>query len=740
MGTCVYWCSALRHICVDRRICALIFCVRIRFVFKSTLANRFVDLWVFFMFLVLRCLRMAIHLSSSVSELPGIGGKAYTDLKQLGVCSVRDLLWYVPFRYDDFSVIRGAGEVRSGETVTVIGTVQSISSRPAKSRKLNIIDGIIEDETGELKVTWFNQSYLEKTLPPGTKVSVAGRVDHKFGLSMTNPVIEKRGAGVHTGRIVPVYGLTGSLKMKRLRSAMKAALPAASEFPDWVPPDLIKKESFPLLADALSSVHFPDSREELDLAIERLKFNELFLHQLMFAHVRSERVEKTANPIKLDEDFLKTFSSSLPFTLTNAQKKAVWEIVQDMSEPHPMNRLLEGDVGSGKTVVSAAAAASALRVKQKVVYLAPTEILATQQYDAFTAFLDQPVALLTRSQQKLDGEDVQKDELIEKINSGEVQCIVGTHALLQEKVKLGEVGLIIVDEQHRFGVEQRHALLDTGDKPAPHLLSMTATPIPRSLALTVYGDLDLSILNEMPEGRKPVATAVVPQPQQKGMWEHVRGQVGDGRQVFVVCPLIDPSDKLGAKSVAEVAKELKKGPLKEVNMGMLHGRLKSDVKEKAITDFRDGKSDVLVSTTVVEVGVDIPNASVMVIVGSERFGLAQLHQLRGRVGRSDIQSYCYLLPGETLTQNGEERLRAMEKTVDGFKLAEKDLELRGPGNVFGNAQSGFPDFQLATPADVNIMKKARYYATELLNKDPDLNDFPLVRDRITREFDQVHLE
>jgi ATP-dependent DNA helicase RecG len=681
---------------------------------------------------------MAIHLGSSVSELPGIGGKAVTDLKHLGVTSVRDLLWYVPFRYDDFSVIRGAGEVRAGETVTVIGTVQSIRSRPAKSRNLKIIEGIIEDETGELNVTWFNQSYLEKTLSPGTKVSVAGRVDDRYGLSMVNPVIEKHQAGVHTGRIVPVYGLTGSLTMKRLRSAMNAALPAVSEFPDWMPGDIVLTERFPSLPQAIKSVHFPDSRKDLESAIERLKFDELFLHQLMFAHVRRERAFKRALQIALDEDFLKAFVSGLPFILTGAQKKAVWEIVQDMAKPNPMNRLLEGDVGSGKTVVSAIAAASVCRVGQRVVYLAPTEILATQQHQVFMRFLNQPVALLTRSQQKLGEEEIGKNDLIDQINNGSVPCVIGTHALLQQKVELGDIGLSIIDEQHRFGVEQRHALLD--HNPAPHLLSMTATPIPRSLALTVYGDLDLSILNEMPAGRKPVATAVVPHHQQDGMWKHVKAQVSEGRQVFVVCPLIDPSDKLGATSVAEVASELKKKHLTGLKIEVLHGRLKSNEKEQTIVDFRDQKIDVLVSTTVVEVGVDIPNASVMVIVGAERFGLAQLHQLRGRVGRSDVQSYCYLLPGETLSENGDKRLKAMEETVDGFKLAEKDLAFRGPGNVFGNAQSGFPDFQLATPADVNIMKKARDHVTELLNQDPDLTSHPLVAERIEREFEQVHLE
>ena len=316
---------------------------------------------------------------------------------------------------------------------------------------------------------------------------------------------------------------------------------------------------------------------------------------------------------------------------------------------------------------------------------------------------------------------------------------MGTHALLQDRLKLSDFRLVIVDEQHRFGVEQRHALLHTDEGAAPHLLSMSATPIPRTLALTIFGDLELSILNEMPPGRKPVATAVVLEPQQAGMWKHVREQIEMGRQVFVVCPLIDPSDKLGVKSVAEVARELKKGTLKDAKIETLHGRLKTDEKEKAIEKFRTGKIDVLVSTTVVEVGVDIPNASVMVIVGAERFGLAQLHQLRGRVGRSDIQSYCYLLP-EQLSGTSEARLRAMEETTDGFRLAQIDLDLRGAGNVFGNAQSGFADFQLATPADTDLMKKARDYATELLAQDPDLEGHPLIRERIERQFEMVHLE
>lgn len=692
---------------------------------------------------------MAIHLSSSVSDLPGLGSKAVSDLRSLDIKSVRDLLWYVPFRYDDYSRVVGACEARPGETVTVVGSIESIESRPAKNGRMKLVEAVVGDKTGELKVVWFNQSYLEKTLQIGSRVSLAGRVDGRYGRSLVNPIIERGGEQTHTGRIVPVYGLTGSLTMRRLRDAVKAALPAASELPDWLPTHIVEQELYPRLSEALRGVHFPDSKLELESAVTRLKFDELFLHQMMFARVRADRERKAAATIPMDEAFLKMFVAHLPFKLTAAQRKAIWEVVQDLEKPHPMNRLLEGDVGSGKTVVAAAAAASVLHAGSRVVYLAPTEILASQQHTALSRFLDEPVGLLTRTMCKVGERDVSRDEFLMMtfIHPGEkkssvkprVACVVGTHALLQEKLKFTDFSLVIVDEQHRFGVEQRHALIHTSDGSAPHLLSMSATPIPRTLALTIYGDLELSILNEMPAGRKPVATAVVLESQRAGMWDHVYEQIVQGKQIFVVCPLIDPSDKLGAKSVAEVARDLKKGVLKDVRIETLHGRLKTDEKEAAIEKFRTGKIDVLVSTTVVEVGVDIPNATVMVIVGAERFGLAQLHQLRGRVGRNDVQSYCYLLP-EQLLGAGEERLRAMEKTTDGFKLAQKDLELRGAGNVFGSAQSGFPDFQLATPADTDIMKKARDHATELLANDSDLAGHPLIRERIERQFEVVHLE
>lgn len=682
---------------------------------------------------------MALHLTSSVSELLGIGGKALKDLRNIGIHSVYDLLFYVPFRYDDFSNIKPINKVRAGETVTVIGRLVSINSRPAKTRNITIIDAIIEDETSSLQIIWFNQKYLTTTLRPGIRLSLSGTMD-RFGKTLINPVFEPEGKCVHTGRIVPIYGLSGTLTMKRLRSAIHAALSVAEELTDWVPESIKKAELYPDFSQAIQSVHFPENRRELDAAIIRLKFDELFLHQLLFARSRQDRQKQKSYMIPIDEQTLRTFVAQLSFELTPAQKMAAWEIVQDLAKPNPMNRLLQGDVGSGKTVVAAIAANSVLSNKLSVVYLAPTEILAAQQQAVFSKFLSpNPVALFTRSQRKFNNEDIKKEELLCKIKNSEVLCLVGTHALLEEMVEIPNVALVIVDEQHRFGVAQRHALLEKGKEISAHLLSMTATPIPRSLSLTIYGDLDISVINQLPKGRKPIGTAIVFKHHRAGMWKHVKSQIEQGQQVYVVCPLIDPSDKLGAKSVTSVSEQLQNGPLKESKIGILHGRLKSDEKQKTIQAFKDGKTAVLVSTTVVEVGIDVPNATVMVIFGAERFGLAQLHQLRGRVGRSEKVSYCYLLTDEE-NDRVMERLRMLEQSQNGFELAEKDLELRGPGNIFGNAQSGFPDFQFATNADVDLIKISRACTQKLLNEDPELKSHLLIREKVETTFESAHLE
>ena len=695
---------------------------------------------------------MSLRLSTPVSGLSGIGDKAALDFASIGIKTIRDLLWYVPFRYDDYSRRELIAKVPFNIPVTIDATVKSIKLRPGKGR-MTIIDAVIEDESGELKVIWFNQPYLIKTLPVGSRHSFAGLVDYRFGKTLSNPIHEPVGRNVNTGRIVPVYSLTGSLTMRKLREGMQRSLTIVDTLPDWLPQEIVRSEDLPTLSQALSNVHFPNSHEELNRAVDRLKFDELFLHQMLFDEVRRDRKIKNATAIPVDESSLKMFVESLPFQLTKAQKLAAWEIVQDLSKPTPMNRLLEGDVGSGKTVVAAIAAyavsKSPLLSKEGargrsregnlVAYLAPTEILAAQQERSFFKSLkDSRVALLTRSRQMLNGEVCKKTDVVDALSNGEVDCLIGTHAILQDGIDLSRLALVIVDEQHRFGVEQRHALLERDPHHAPHLLSMTATPIPRSLALTIYGDLELSILDELPKGRKPIGTAVVPEPHREDMWKHVRSEISNGRQVFVVCPLIDPSDALGARSVTDVEKVLKK-TLAGVRIGVLHGKLKSDEKQKRNEDFRDGKIDVLVSTTVVEVGVDVPNATVMVIMSAERFGLAQLHQLRGRVGRSDMQSYCYLLPDD-LSPTSNQRLQAVVESQNGFELAEKDLQLRGAGNVFGNAQSGFPDFKFATSADVPLMKLSRDWAMKLLADADFFEKHPLVRERIEEALEQIHLE
>ncbi|MFH1253196.1 MAG: ATP-dependent DNA helicase RecG [Candidatus Uhrbacteria bacterium] len=684
---------------------------------------------------------MSLHLGTLIQDLPGLGPAAQRDLARLGVHTVRELLWYTPFRYDDFSTNKPIASLRHDDTVTLVGRIKSIASRPSKNQRLTLTEGLFENDSGSLKVMWFNQPYLEKTLRPGTMISLAGRINRKFGTTtLMNPVYEAVENHTHTGRIVPVYGLTGSLTERRLRSAVKLSLDVAREMVDWLPSEIREAESFPMIHQALEFIHFPPSADHLDHAMRRLKFDELFLRQLMFAHLKRERAVIGARPLEYSIEEIKNFVSQLPFKLTNCQRKAAWEIVQDLAKPEPMHRLLQGDVGSGKTVVAAIGALAALKAGGRVVYLAPTEILAEQQYQTFQKLLSEfHPALLSRSKAIWNGKTLNKKDLQAALLSGEIACVVGTHALLEDAARPPNISLVIIDEQHRFGVEQRHALLkQVGDK-APHLLSMTATPIPRSLALAVYGDLEISILNERPAGRLPITTSLVLPTKEKDMYEKIKSEIKNGQQIFVVCPLIDPSDALGVASAKETMEKLSQGPLKNFRLGLLHGQMKADEKEKVMADFVAKQLDIIVSTTVIEVGVDVPNATVMVIFGAERFGLAQLHQLRGRVGRSAFQSYCFLCSGDPEAQN-KRRLQAVVKSNDGFFLAEEDLKIRGAGNAFGQAQSGLPDLKFASLGDTEIMKKARDWAHRILENDPNLSKYPLVKENITVSFERIHLE
>lgn len=670
------------------------------------------------------------------------------DFKKLDIITIQDLLLYFPFRYEDLSKVSTIEDLVPDEVATVQGRVVSIKARRSPRKRMMLTEGIIEDDTGRIKVVWFNQPYLAKSLRSGTKVSLSGRVDDKYGLSLVNPIYEilKPGGTMHTGRIVPVYPLTGSLTSKRLRAAIHTSLDAAGQMEEWLPDKLLDKEDFLDLPTALRTIHYPDAMEELEHAIKRMKFNELFLHQLMFARAREEQTSLPAHVIARDTKAEDRFKKSFSFDLTKAQNRAVDEILDSLSQPNPMNRLLEGDVGSGKSAVAACALEACARAKLQAAYLAPTEILAKQQYEEMKKVLSNyRVALLTRSEilaesppdLPLGRGGVTKDEFKEQLASGQIDVVVATHALLQADYDFTKLGLLVIDEQHRFGVKQRQELIARAGDVAPHLLSMSATPIPRSLALSVYGDLDLSILDELPAGRQPIDTKLVTEKNMSSAIKLMDVSIKNGQQVYAVCPLIDPSDKLGATSVTEFADELKSGPLGKHRIEILHGKLKTADKQDVIDRFVNGEIDILVSTTVVEVGVNVPNATVMYIEGAERFGLAQLHQLRGRVGRSDLKSFC-LLHTESSSEKSVDRLQAMVESQDGFALAEKDLELRGAGNIFGTAQSGFADFKLATLADVDIMKKARDWALKLMGN--GLDNYPGILDRLESEYREVHFE
>lgn len=691
---------------------------------------------------------MPLHLTSNVSAILGVGGQKAKDFVRLGINTLEDVLFDFPFRYDDLSNSLAIADVKPGQKITIQGTITNIQNRKAqKSGRMVVTEALITDGTGTIKAVWFHQGFLTKTLKPGQVVSLGGKVDDRYGLSLVNPVYEivaKATVTKETGRIMPVYKLTGALTQKMRRKAVEAATAAIKEVVDWLPQFVADQVELIDLQEAIRQLHFPASPEAKDLALRRMKFEEFFLYQLLHAKSRRELKSQQAPRIPFNENLIKDVVSELPFSLTGAQKKAIWAIIKDMDRVEPMNRLLEGDVGSGKTVVAALVAINAAAAGLQTAILAPTEILAEQHSNTLQKLFGKrlKIALYTRTKRKLSGKDVSKPELIKSLKNGLVDLVIGTHALLTDQVSFERLGLVVVDEQHRFGVRQRQMLKDRhlSDHGVPHLLSMTATPIPRSLALVLYGDLDRSILDEYPAGRKPITTRVIELGFESDAYRIMRSEMDSGRQCFVVCPLIEESDALGTNSVNEVFKEFTTGPFKGYKVMMLHGRMKTKEKDDVMKAFAEGGADLLISTTVVEVGVDVPNATVMYIEGAERFGLAQLHQLRGRVGRGAHQSYCFLHASGVLGEVARERLLAIEDNQDGFDLAEKDLQLRGGGSIFGTQQSGFEQFRLGTMQDIDLMSYAKDFAKEILDKSPDLSSYPKLKDKVTNYVEAVHLE
>jgi ATP-dependent DNA helicase RecG len=703
---------------------------------------------------------MHLKLSSLVTEINRIGPAKAKYLAKLGITHIRDFLYTFPRRYDDFSVITPIAKLRVGETMTIRGRIKQCNSKwgfSGKRRLLRIFVDI-EDDSGVLFVTWFNLRFLPQQLWQGRELFVAGKVeaidkqkafasskqqkDGKVSQShfrMRSPVMEFISDDkdqTHTARIAPVYSETYGVSSRFLRYNVKNMLPLIMAIPEYLPADIRKRNKLLGIHKAIEASHFPDTSIQLKKAQRRLKFDELFFLQLSALVRRRQRKQRSAIAVPSNKSKQKKITSSLPFTLTKAQQVAIEEVLHDMQKNRPMNRLLQGDVGSGKSVVALIPAFVALQAGHTVIYLAPTEVLARQQAKSFAKFLGkEKVTLLIGAMTQKE-----KDEVKSRLFSKEALCVVGTHALLQDDVIANQCALVIVDEQHRFGVKQRHALqsIATRNKEVPHLLSMTATPIPRTLNLTVYGDLDISVLNEMPPGRMPIKTKIILPNKRDSAVLHIIKELHQGRQAYVIAPLIEKSERLVVKSAKETAEEMKK-LFPDVAVGLLHGKMPSDQKAQVIRNFNAGALQLLVSTSVVEVGIDVPNATIMIIEGAVRFGLAQLHQFRGRVGRGKHQSYCYLFPTDNSGINNP-RLKTLVDTTDGFRIAEEDLKLRGPGELYGIDQSGFGNLKVASLLDYDMIKLARTESERLLAKDPKLNNHIILQKKVKQKNLHTHFE
>jgi len=685
---------------------------------------------------------MAI-LNASIQNIKYFGPATVKKFAKLNIKTVGDLLYHFPFRYDDFSNFTPIVGLEYNSQATVRGTILSAKNINIFKRRMTLTETVIEDESGAIKSVWFNQPYLLNQFKPGRQINISGRVAlNKKKLCFSNPAYEFANKDLlHTGRLVPVYPETRGLTSRWLRLVIKPLLRFANQIADILPNDLKKTYHLPNLEYALSQIHFPETLEKAELAKRRFAFEELFVLQLFMAMERSKLQKQNAPAIKFDEEMAKKFVASLSFNLTDDQKKSAWQIIQDIQQNKPMNRLLEGNVGSGKTIVAAMATYFTALSDYQTAFMAPTEILSRQHYEKIWPLLSKfgiNVGLLTSSEAKISGNKISKKEFTGKIAAGEISIVIGTHSLLQKNVDFKNLALVIIDEQHRFGVNQRAAL--TQNKTTiPHLLSMSATPIPRTLGLTIWGDLDLSIIEEMPKGRKNIITKIAPPAERQKVYEFIKGEIKKGRQAFIVCPLIEESETLAVKAVKKEFERLQKEIFPELKIGLLHGRLRPKEKEKVMSEFLEKNLDILITTSVIEVGIDVPNATVMIIEGADRFGLASLYQFRGRVGRGEHQSYCFLLT-DSLSEKTNERLKAIETAQSGFDLAEKDLEMRGPGDFIGVRQSGLPDLAIASLTDAKLIGETREAAKKILRESPNLKNYPLLANKVLEFQNRIHFE
>lgn len=661
-----------------------------------------------------------------VGELAGVGSAPAQRMARLGIITVADLLLHLPRRYEDTRRLVPLGELRPGQVQTSRARIGEVRSHPSPRQRMPLVEATLEDRGATVGAIWFNQPYLSRQLTPGLELLVSGKVvSGLHGLTFQNPKFERlSSAPQHVGRLAAVYPETEKVTSHYLRALIGRLLPVAQQMPDRLPPEVREAEGLLPLAEAVRQVHLPEDEAQAEAAQERLGFEELFLIQLAAERARRRRLSSTGVVIGYDVELARAFTASLPFQLTGGQRVAAHQVLTDAAAKGPMNRLLQGDVGSGKTVVAAMAALMTCRAGYQTVVMAPTEILARQHWATLESLLS-PHGLAPRLLLGSTGARARR-EILTGLAAGHDSLVVGTHALIEDDVVLNDLGLVVVDEQHRFGVAQRQRLRLKA-RAMPNFLAMTATPIPRSLALTLYGDVDLSELRELPPGRLPVETRVVPPDQRDAAYQFVRGQVREGRQVFVICPLIEESDKLGVKSVTAEHRKLAEEVFPDLRLELLHGRMPSREKAERMERFAAGEADVLVATSVVEVGVDVPNATVIIVEGAERFGLAQLHQLRGRVGRDRYRAHCLLFEGG-IDEEVSRRLRALADTQSGFDLAELDLRLRGPGDVAGLRQHGLPEMRAADLLDVALAQRARTTAIAWLDRDPELTEHEPLRE------------
>ena len=721
-----------------------------------------------------------LKLETELAKIRGIGPKFLTKLEKLKILTVKDLLWHFPFRYEDFSTVVKIADLKINQAATVRGVVKKVAMRRSWRRGIAIIEALVADETGGIKAIWFNQPYIAKFLQLGRRVNFAGKVvysnDELYLQSPSYELIGETTQTKHTAGLIPIYSETRGLTSKGLRFLTASAFKNLEPVKDFIPKEILEETEYPDLITALKNIHFPKVLAQAEQARQRFAFADLFLLQLTNLKNRLRLAQEKAASLKVDEVWLKDVIAKLPFTLTAAQERSLKEILEDLGKNQPMNRLLQGDVGSGKTVVAAVAALAAAQNGKQTAFMAPTEVLARQHYKTLSViFKSFPVgiALMTGGESRAyygDGleEKVSRAKLAKEISEGRIKVTIGTHALIssgktKKQTDFQDLALAIVDEQHRFGVEQRAALLKSGKskETTVHFLSMSATPIPRTLALGLFGDLDLSIIDELPVGRKEIITKIIPPENREKAYNFIREQIKSGRQAFVICPRIEaavstegassetatteqkPTPKQLAWSEVRAVKEeferLSQKIFPDLKVAMIHGKLKSSEKAQLMSDFASGKVNILVSTSVIEVGVDVPNTTIMMIEGADRFGLAQLYQFRGRVGRGEHQSYCLLFTDST-AETTKDRLNALLKAKNGFELAEQDLAIRGPGEFIGDKQTGIPDLAMRALNNLEIVKSARASATAILKKDKELSAYPILRAELEKFKRQVHLE